>query len=90
MLADAFDYGEGAAVSDSEAFSGAAGNKESAGSGAIENSVAGKNVTAPGSGEARSDSDGSSGETFANVVVSFALELERYALGKECAKALAR
>ncbi len=89
MLADAFDHGEGTAVSDGEAFSSAASNKELAGSGAVEHRVAGKNVAAPGSGQAGGDGDGSAGEAFANVVVGFALELQRYALGEKCAEALA-
>src|SRR5438309_1797994 len=90
VLADAFDYSKRAAVADREAFASAAGNEEVARSGAVENGVAGKNVPAPGSGEARGDRNDPAGKSFSDVVVRFTLELECYALGKECAKALAR
>ena len=90
VLADALDYGKRTAVPDSEALSGTASNKKLARGSAIENGVAGKNVTAPRSGEPRGDGDGSAGETLSDIVVGFALELEGDALGKKCAEALAR
>src|SRR5438309_10314316 len=90
VLTDAFDDGKSAAVPDSEAFPRASGNEKLARGGTVEHSVASQNVPAPGSGEARGDRDDPAGKSFSNVVVGFTLELECYALVKECAKALPR
>ncbi len=89
VLADAFDNGESAAVADGEAFARASGDEKLAGSGAVENSVAGENVAAAGSGKSRRDGDGAAGETFADVIVGFAFEAEGDAFGEKCAEALA-
>src|SRR5437899_10934125 len=67
VLADAFDDGERTAIADGETFSGAAGDEELAGRGAIEHGVSGKNVTAPRSCKARSDSDGAAGKPFSDI-----------------------
>src|SRR6266702_790479 len=90
VLADTFHYGKRTAVSDSETLTAAAGNEELARSGTVEHGVAGKHVAAPGSGEPSRDGDGSAGQSLSDVVVSFALELERYSLGKKSTEALAR
>src|SRR5579885_3465093 len=74
MLANAFDDSESAAVADGETFTGAAGDIELTGSGAIEHGVADKNVAAARSGRARGDADGSTGEAFAYVVIGLAVE----------------
>ncbi len=90
VLADTFDNGKRTAVADSETLPGAAGEKKLARGRAVEHGVAGKNVAAPGSSRPGGDCYGSAGQSFSNVVVSFALELEGYALGKKGSKALAR
>src|SRR5258708_5834934 len=90
VLADTLDYGESSAVADSETLPTAAGDKELARGSTVEHGVSGKNVTAPGSGKSSSDGDGPAGKAFSDVVVSFALELEGYTLGKKSAEALAR
>src|SRR5712664_2694831 len=89
MLADPFHYGKRTAVSDCETLPAPAGNKELARRRAVEHGVAGKNVTAPGSSKPSGDGDGPAGKSFADVVVSFALELESYSFGKKSTEALA-
>src|SRR5260370_460664 len=88
VLADTFHYGKRATVADSETLPAAAGNKKLAGRRALQHGVAGKNVTAPGSSKPRGAGHGPAGESFADVVVGFALELERNSLGKKSAEAL--
>src|SRR5260370_3358255 len=90
VLADTFHYGKRAAVSDSETLTAAAGNEALARSSTGEHGVAGKHVPAPRSSEPGGDGDGPTGQSLSNVVVGFALELERYSLGKKGTEALAR
>src|SRR5579885_737198 len=89
MLANAFDDGKGAAVADGEAFTGAAGDIELAGSGAIEDGVANKNVAAARSGRAPGNADGAAGEAFADVVIGLAAEDQGDAGSEKRSKALA-
>ena len=76
VLADAFDHGECAAVANGETFACAAGDKKLAGSCAVQNRVSGENVTAARSAGARTDRDGAAGQSFADVVVGFAVKFE--------------
>src|SRR5260370_15949700 len=90
VLADTFHYGKRAAVSDSETLTAAAGNEELTRSSTVEHGAAGTHVPAPRSSEPGGDGDGPTGQSLSDIVVGFALELERYSLGKQGTEALAR
>ncbi len=91
MIAGAFDDGDGARVAHGEAFAGDAAEIAFAADGAVEHRVADddaffRNDTAF---LRRADHDASTGQTFADIVIRFANEIERNTGGKPRTEALA-
>src|SRR6266404_526982 len=73
VLANAFDDRERAAIAHGETFPGAAGDKELAGRGSVENGITGKDIAAARSGGAGGDGNRSAGQSLADIVVGLAI-----------------
>src|SRR5262249_30243505 len=87
VLAYAFHHRQGSAVAHGKALTGRACNVQFPGSGAIENGVAGENVTPQRSVGSGVDRDNAAAQAFADVVVGFAREMEVHSGGEERAEA---
>ena len=88
MLADTLDNGDGAAVADSEALADLPGDEKLAGSGTVQDGVAGEHVATLGGVVAGADGDGAARETFADVIVGFPVKIQSEAFGEKSAKTL--
>src|SRR5258708_19883348 len=89
VLADSLDNGKRATIANSEAFAGAARDKELAGCGAVKNGVSRENITAARAARPRRNRNRSAGQAFSDIVVGFPAELEGDAVREEGAKTLA-
>ena len=73
MLADAFNDRERAAIAHGEAFPGAAGDKELAGRGPVENGITSKDIATARSRGAGGDGNRSAGQSLADIIVGLAI-----------------
>src|SRR4030095_7780168 len=89
VLADAFDHGQSAAVTDGKPFARTPRYEQLPGRRAVQDGVSGQDVTAPRSARAGSNRDGTARQALSHVVVRFALKAEVDAGTKKSGKTLA-
>src|SRR5262249_29889760 len=89
VLPDTFDNGQRSAIANSEAFPGASSDVKLAGSGAIENGVSDKHVSASRGGRAGGNGERAPGKALPDVVVRFAAEGQADARSQKGSEALA-